>query len=132
MADKHNDVVSLELGGRLWELKLTHKAMKLFTNTTRVPVTKMDEAVARYDYLVYLLFCMLHVQDPAVTTKQLDEWLEDISLGEIYTKVAEALAAAFPEPEKDQQPAETGDEGPGPLEAAGTGERASALPPLSD
>ena len=58
MEDKHNDAVSLELGGRLWELKLTHKAMKLFTNTTRVPVTRMDEAVARYDYLVYLLFCI--------------------------------------------------------------------------
>lgn len=131
MEDKHNDAVSLELGGRLWELKLTHKAMKLFTNTTRVPVTRMDEAVARYDYLVYLLFCMLHVQDPRVTTQQLDEWLEEIPLGEIYNKVAEALAAAFPEPEKEPAAAADNEE-PGPLEAAGTGETASALPPLSD
>lgn len=127
MEDKHNDAVCLELGGRLFELKLTHKAMKVFTNTTKVPVTRMDEAVARYDYLVYLLFCMLHVQDPTITTKQLDDWLEDVVLGEIYDKVASALAAAFPEPEKTE-PAE----GPGPLEAAGTGETASALPPLSD
>jgi len=127
MEDKHNDTVTIELGGRLWELKLTHKAMKIFTNTTRLPVTKMEEAVARYDYLVYLLFCMLHVQDPRITQENLDDWLDALPLGEIYTKVAEALAAAFPEPDKT----DAADGEPDPPEAAGTGETASALPPLS-
>ena len=112
---ENNPVVTLTLGGHEWTLRLGHKALQAFTARTRASMSRFVETLDRYDNLVLLLHCMLLTQDSTVSREQLDDWLDDADISEVFTKVGEAAEAAFPSQEED------GDNGENPPTAAGTG-----------
>ncbi len=116
---ENNTLVTVALGGKLWILKLGHKALKFFTTQTKIPMSRLNDALDRYDLLCELLYAMLWVQDHTVTHAQLDDWMEDADLMEVFNKVGQAAQAAFPQTDPEsEQPEEN------PPEAAGTGEKA--------
>lgn len=115
---ENNPVVTVILGGKMWPLKLGHKALQQFSAMAKIPMSRLGEALDRYDLLTALLYCMIWVQDHTVTRSQLDDWLEDANILEIFDAVGQAAAAAFPQTD-DQDDGEEN-----PPEAAGTGARA--------
>ena len=109
---ENNTAVALELGGRTWALKLGHKALQQFSAMAKIPMSRMGEALDRYDLLTVLLYCMLWVQDHTVTRAQLDDWLEDANILEVFDAVGQAASAAFPEPDEDGDQPEGEEENP--------------------
>lgn len=112
---ENNTAVTLTLGGREWTLRLGHKALQAFTARTHASMSRFAETLDRYDNLVTLLHCMLLTQDRTVSREQLDDWLDEADISEVFAKVGEAAEAAFPPADKD------GDDGENPPTAAGTG-----------
>ena len=107
----------IELGGRQWTLRMTHNVMMQYSSITRVPLDQLENQVARYDYLVLLLWLMLHAQDGQLRREKFDTWLDALGvrgvLGKLMEPVSEAFAAAFPEPEEpDEDGAEEGEADP--------------------
>ena len=117
--EENNTLVTVALGGKLWILKLGHKALKFFTAQTKIPMSRLSDALDRYDLLCELLHAMLWVQDHTVTNAQLDDWLEETDLMEVFEKVGQAAQAAFPQSESESEQLEGN-----PPKAAGTGEKA--------
>lgn len=113
----NNPAVVISLGGRIWPLKLGHKVLQQFSAMSKIPMSRLGEALDRYDMITVLLYCMIWVQDHTVTRAQLDDWLDEANVLEIFEKVGEAAAAAFPE-------SDGADGSEDPLGAAGTGEKA--------
>lgn len=105
----------IELGGRTWQLRLTHNVMMQYSSITRVPLDQLGNQVARYDYLVLLLWLMLHNQDSQLKREKFERWLEDLGVKGVLTQLAEpistAFAAAFPDPEEPDENEETEGEG---------------------
>lgn len=120
MADKKN-VEKLppviELGGRSWTLRMTHNVMMQYSSITRVPLDQLENQVARYDYLVLLLWLMLHNQDGQLKREKFERWLEELGVKGVLTQLAEpisaAFAAAFPDPEELDEDEEAEAEGEG-------------------
>ncbi len=118
MADKKNAEKLppvVELGGRTWQLRMTHNVMMQYSSITRVPLDQLGNQVARYDYLVLLLWLMLHNQDSQLKREKFERWLEDLGVKGVLTQLAEpistAFAAAFPDPEEPDENEETEGEG---------------------
>ena len=104
----------IELGGRSWELRMTHNVMMQYSSITRVPMDRLGDQVSRYDYMVLLLWLMLHNQDGQLKREKFERWLEDLGvkgvLVNIMPSVSDAFVAAMPAPE-DADEAEAEDEG---------------------
>lgn len=96
----------IELGGRCWELRLTHRVMMLFSSSTRCPLNELPQQVMRYDYMVQLLWHMLHEQDGQLKREKFDGWLAELSVNGVVSTlmepVTDAVMAAFPEDEDDE------------------------------
>lgn len=96
----------VELGGRTWQLRLTHNAMMLFSSTTRCPLYQLPDQITRYDYMVLLLWLMLHEQDGQLKREKFDGWLEALGvrgvLKQFMDPITAAVTAAFPEAEEDE------------------------------
>lgn len=86
----------VELGGRLWELRFGHKAMRLFCRTTKCNMSNFDESLDSYDNQILLIWCILQAQDSSVTRNDLDDWLDELLLEEVFDIVQDAIAAAMP------------------------------------
>ena len=117
MADKKN-VEKLppviELGGRTWQLRLTHNVMMLFSSSTRCPLYQLPDQITRYDYMVLLLWLMLHEEDGQLKREKFDGWLEALGvrgvLKQFMDPITEAVTAAFPEDEESDEDEEAEDE----------------------
>ena len=100
----------IELGGRSWQLRMTHNVMMMFSSTTRTPLNLLEEQIGRYDYMVLLFWLMLREEDPQLKREKFNEWLDGIGIKGVMTEVmpavAQAIAAAMPdaEPEEGEDP----------------------------
>jgi hypothetical protein len=96
----------IELGGRSWELRLTHSVMMLFSSSTRCPLYELPQQVMRYDYMVQLLWHMLQEQDGQLKREKFDGWLAELGVNGVVSTlmepVTDAVMAAFPEDEDDE------------------------------
>lgn len=117
---ENNTVITVQLGGRMWELKCGHKVLQMFCATTKVRMSQLTMALDRYDLLTEMLFCMIWLKDSNVTRAQLDDWLEEADFVDVVDKVTDAIIAAFPK----QEGGEEGDDEARPQTAAGTGMKA--------
>lgn len=100
----------IELGGRTWNLRLTHNIMMQYSSITRVPLDRLQEQIARYDYMVLMLWLMLRREDPQLKKEKFEGWLEALGVRGVLTTLLEpitqAVAAAFPEPEDEDADAD--------------------------
>jgi len=107
---------TIELGGRTWQLRLTHNVMMQYSSITRVPLDQLQNQIARYDYMILLLWLMLRREDGQLKREKFEGWLEDLGIRGVLTEllgpITEAVKAAFPEPEEEESgepAAEAGD-----------------------
>lgn len=93
---QERQIPTVELGGRLWELRFGHKAMRLFCRTTKCNLSTFDQALDSYDNQTLLLWCIIQVQDPAVKRDALEDWLDELLLEDVFQLIQDAIAAAMP------------------------------------
>lgn len=87
---------TVELGGMLRELRFGHKAMRMFCRATKCSLSNFDAALDSYDNQILLLWCIVQAQDPAVKREDLDEWLDQLLLEDVFDMIQDAIAAAMP------------------------------------
>ena len=93
---QEKQIPTVELGGRLWELRFGHKAMRLFCRTTKCNLSTFDQALDSYDNQTLLLWCIIQVQDPTVKRDELEDWLDALLLEDVFQLIQDAIAAAMP------------------------------------
>ena len=101
----HQEVITptVQLGGRMWPLRMTHKVMMLFSSATRVSMDQLQYQIGRYDYMVLLLWLMCHAEDPQLKKEKFEGWLDDLGIKGVVpllSQVGEAMQAAFPSEEE--------------------------------
>ena len=103
---------SIELGGRVWVLKVTHRVLERFSAITKAPLQQFDAMVQRYDMMVLLLWLMLCETRADLTREGLTGWLNAMpvfdAMNLVSNAVAEAVEYSFPTP--TEQPPEDADE----------------------
>lgn len=87
---------TVELGGRLWELRFGHKAMRMFCRAAKCSLSNFDAALDSYDNQILLLWCVVQAQDSTVKREDLDDWLDQLLLEDVFEMIQDAIAAAMP------------------------------------
>ena len=93
---------TIQLGGRMWPLRMTHRILMLFSSATKMSMDQMQYQIGRYDYMVLLLWLMLQAADPQLKRDKFEGWLDDLGVKGVIpllNKVGEAMQAAFPSEE---------------------------------
>lgn len=104
---------TVQLGGRMWPLRMTHRVLMLFSSATKLSMDQMQYQIGRYDYMVLLLWLMLHAEDPQLKREKFEGWLDDLGVAGVIPLlevVGEAMQAAFPS-EEDTAETEEDDSG---------------------
>ena len=104
---------TVQLGGRMWPLRMTHRVLMLFSSVTKMSMDQMQYQIGRYDYMVLLLWLMLQAADPQLKREKFEGWLDDLGVAGVIpllNKVGEAMQAAFPS-EEDTAETEENDAG---------------------
>lgn len=101
----HNEAITptVQLGGRMWPLRMTHRVLMLFSSATRLSMDQLQYQVGRYDYMVLLLWLMCHAEDPQLKKEKFEDWLDDLGIKGVIpllNQVGEAMQAAFPSEEE--------------------------------
>ena len=116
---------TVQLGGRMWPLRMTHRVLMLFSSATRLSMDQLQYQIGRYDYMVLLLWLMCQAQDPQLKKEKFEGWLDELGVKGVIpllNQVGEAMQAAFPSEEEaaaedaDSEDAED-DEAEDPTEA---------------
>ncbi len=89
-------IPTVELGGRIWELRFGHKAMRRYCGVTHCNIETFDRTLIYYDNQIKLLWSILASQDESVTEEQLDDWLDELLLEDIMVMAGDAVEAAMP------------------------------------
>lgn len=106
-------VPTIELGGRIWFLKITHRVMERFSAISRCPLRDFDVMLERYDMMVLLLWLMMCETRPDLTREGLTGWLNVMAprdaMNLVSDAVSEAVEYSFPS-KADESPNEGTDE----------------------
>lgn len=100
MDEKKMTGAAIELD-RVYELRLTHKALRRFSARTKLGVSELEDAVERYDILSVLLWAMLADEIPGLTDERLDELIDAaidagrLDIVSLMAMVAAAVADGF-------------------------------------
>ena len=79
---------TVQLGGRLWQVRIGHKVLQKFSALTRVGMEQMGAVINRYDMMILLLWCILSEQDPTLKrVRQLDKLVDELSKGKAMEKI---------------------------------------------
>lgn len=118
----NNDVVILELD-RPRELRLGHKALKRFSALTECSMTDLEYEIQYYEKMTLLIWVMVTEEQIAMgeemmSQEQLDALLDKLPLYKVTAAAANAIKAAFEDPDAEKEP------GDPPQTAAGTGTEA--------
>lgn len=107
---------TVQLGGRLWQVRIGHKVLQKFSALTRVGMEQMGAVINRYDMMILLLWCILSEQDPTLKRETLDNWLDELPIREwqkLLRQIGESIAASFPDEEDEEDGTEAGTAGAG-------------------
>ena len=91
---------SVTLGGRVWNLRMTHRVLMLFSSATKLSLDQLMNQIGRYDYMILLLWLMIQQEDSQLKRQTFEGWLDDLGVANIVpllTAVGEAMQAAFPD-----------------------------------
>ena len=117
---------TVQLGGRMWPLRMTHRVLMLFSSATKLSMDQLQYQVGRYDYMVLLLWLMLQAADPQLKRDKFEGWLDDLGVAGVIPlleKVGAAMQAAFPSEEDTAETEEddnTGDDAGNPTDPGDT------------
>ena len=116
---------TIQLGGRMWPLRMTHRILMLFSSATKMSMDQMQYQIGRYDYMVLLLWLMLQAADPQLKRDKFEGWLDDLGVKGVIpllNKVGEAMQAAFPSEEDiaETEEDDAGDDAGNPTEPGDT------------
>lgn len=103
----HNEAITptVQLGGRMWPIRMTHRVLMLFSSATKMSMDQLQYQIGRYDYMVLLLWLMLQEQDPQLKRAKFEGWLDDLGVKGVIpllSSVGEAMQAAFPSEEETE------------------------------
>lgn len=115
-------IPSVQLGGRMWQMRIGHKVMQKFSALTRVSMENWEQLFRRYDMSILLLWCIISTQDPTVKREQLDDWIDELSPKEwqrMMTQIIEGIKANFPDEETDGEETEADGAGSGEPDPTG-------------
>ena len=121
-----NLTLTVQLGGRMWPLRMTHRVLMLFSSATKLSMDQLQYQVGRYDYMVLLLWLMLQAADPQLKKDKFEGWLDDLGVKGVIpllNKVGDAMQAAFPSEEDTAETEEddnTGDDAGNPTDPGDT------------
>lgn len=108
MSDKV--IPTVQLGGRLWPLKVSHKVLQSFSALARCNMASLDSVLMRYDMQTMMLWIIMSMTDPTLKRGQVDEWLDELPVKEavvlVTDNVSAAMKAAFPNPEEKTEDAD--------------------------
>ena len=93
---------TVQLGGRLWQVRIGHKVLQKFSALTRVGMEQMGAVINRYDMMILLLWCI--------------HWLDELPIREwqkLLRQIGESIAASFPDEEDEEDGTEAGTAGAG-------------------
>lgn len=110
---------TVQLGGRMWPLKLTHRILMLFSSATKLSMDQMQYQIGRYDYMVLLLWLMCQAQDPQLKREKFEGWLDDLGVAgvvDLLPAVADAFQSAFPSEDEAEDEADAGEDDEDPDE----------------
>ena len=96
---------TVQLGGRMWPLRMTHRVLMLFSSATRLSMDQLQYQIGRYDYMVLLLWLMCQAQDPQLKKEKFEGWLDELGVKGVIpllNQVGEAMQAAFPSEEETE------------------------------
>ncbi len=118
-------IPTVQLGGRMWPLRMTHRVLMLFSSATKLSMDQMQYQIGRYDYMVLLLWLMLQAADPQLKREKFEGWLDDLGVAGVIPLlevVGEAMQAAFPSEEDTAETEEddTGDDAGDPTDPGDT------------
>lgn len=105
-------VPTIELGGRFWFLKVTHRVLERFSAISRCHLQDFDAMLQRYDMMVLLLWLMMCESRPDLTREGLTGWLNAMPPFDAMQLVSNAVAQAveYSFPKQEEAPAEDPDE----------------------
>ena len=105
-------VPTIELGGRFWFLKVTHRVLERFSAISRCPLQDFDAMLQRYDMMVLLLWLMMCESRPDLKREGLTGWLNAMPPFDAMQLVSNAVAQAveYSFPKQTEVPAEDADE----------------------
>ena len=92
MDEKKMTGAAIELD-RVYELRLTHKALRRFSARTKLSVSELEDAVERYDILSVLLWAMLADEIPGLTDERLDELIDALVTADRAEKLKQGQEA---------------------------------------
>lgn len=105
-------IPTIELGGRVWFLKVNHRVLERFSAISKCSLEDFGTAVMRYDMMVLLLWLMLCETRQDLTRGGLNDWLNAMpgydAMNLVSNAVAQAIEYSFPKP--SETPAEGTDE----------------------
>lgn len=95
-------IPTIELGGRIWFLKVNHRVFERFSAISHCTMENLDAVLMRYDMMVLLLWLMMCETRQDLTRNGLTGWLNELPVRDavdlVSNAVAEAMAYSFPEP----------------------------------
>ena len=109
-------IPTVQLGGRVWFLKITHQVLERFSSIARCSLRDFDVTIERYDMMVLLLWLMMAEQQADLRRDTLEGWLQKMPIFESIDLVTNATAAAVeysfpaPEPQTETQEGESTDD----------------------
>lgn len=103
MNNEHNNAVTVELGGRVYEIKLTHSVLKRISARLHLPMSRIDEMMDRYDFMSVAMEELILRVDPSLGLDEIGEMLDELPIMEIGRLVNDAFVAAFPHDEENEK-----------------------------
>jgi len=108
------DVPTIELGGKFWEMRFSHKAMRRFCGLTKCRMSTFDDALDDYANYPKLFWCIIWAQDESVKLEDVNKWMDEemASMGDVVEIATTILAAAMkrPMPNSDEEEEDEPDE----------------------
>lgn len=107
-------IPSVELGGKYWELRFSHKAMRRFCSLAKCKMNTFDNALNDYDNYAKLIWTCIWAQDEKVTLDQVNEWLDALpTMGDVIELTQQIIAAAMKKPVEAEKQAEESEDDEG-------------------
>jgi hypothetical protein len=108
------DAPTIELGGKFWEMRFSHKAMRRFCGLTKCRMSTFDDALDDYANYPKLFWCIIWAQDESVKLEDVNKWMDEemASMGDVVEIATTILAAAMkrPMPNSDEEEEDEPDE----------------------
>ena len=115
-------IPTVQLGGRIWQVRIGHKVLQKFSALTRVGLDKVGALLNRYDMMMLLLWCIISEQDDTVKREELDDWMDALPIREwqgLIQQIGDGIAANFPDEETDGEETEADGAGSGEPDPTG-------------